>query len=51
MDGAQEFRSQPVEIGISDGRETEIIQGLSAGDQLVVYRTDQVRPGVRVRSG
>ncbi|MCO6454108.1 MAG: HlyD family efflux transporter periplasmic adaptor subunit [Pirellulaceae bacterium] len=42
---------QPVEIGISDGRETEIIQGLSAGDQLVVYPTDQVRSGVRVRGG
>ena len=38
----------PVEIGETNGLETEIVSGLSEGDVVVLHPTDKVRDGVRV---
>ncbi|MBA4792979.1 MAG: efflux RND transporter periplasmic adaptor subunit [Phenylobacterium sp.] len=42
-------RLTPVRIGAADSREAEILEGLTAGDQVVVYPSDKVKDGVRVR--
>jgi HlyD family secretion protein len=39
-----------VQIGRSNGLQTEIIEGLRAGDQVVVYPGDKVADGTRVSS-
>ena len=39
----------PVTVGAMTDREAEILDGLKAGDRLVVFPSDQVRDGVRVR--
>jgi len=39
---------QHVQIGQSNGLETEIISGLTAGDAVIAYPTDQIRHGTRV---
>lgn len=41
--------SQQVEIGRSNGLETEIRDGINVGDLLVLYPADAVEDGVRVR--
>jgi HlyD family secretion protein len=38
-----------VEVGRSNGLETEIRQGLSAGDQVVVHPSDRIQDGVLVQ--
>ncbi len=38
----------PVEIGHTNGIETEIRSGLQPGDQVIVHPSDRVTPGVRV---
>ena len=38
---------QPVRVGHSNGVETEILAGLSAGDQVILHPSDRVRHGVR----
>ncbi|MFM9118572.1 MAG: efflux RND transporter periplasmic adaptor subunit [Planctomycetota bacterium] len=39
-----------VTIGQNNGQEAEVLEGLVAGDMVVVYPSDQVRAGRRVRS-
>jgi HlyD family secretion protein len=41
-------RLVPVEVGASNGLETEIVSGLEAGDLVVLYPTEQIHDGVRV---
>lgn len=41
-------RLTPVKVGAMTDREAEVRGGLSAGDTLVVFPSDQVRDGVRV---
>ena len=41
-------RLRPVQVGHSNGRETEILGGLSAGDRVVLYPGDKVEDGTRV---
>ena len=38
----------PVEVGHSNGRETEIISGIAAGDSIVIHASDKVSDGVRI---
>jgi len=42
-------RLRPVEVGAVTDREAEIVKGLAAGDPVVVYPSDQVTDGVRVK--
>jgi HlyD family secretion protein len=42
-------RSTKLEIGLTNGMETEIRSGLDESDLVIVYPTDQVRDGVRVQ--
>ena len=42
-------RLQQVEIGRSDGLETEILTGIQVRDSLILHPTDRVRDGVRIR--
>jgi HlyD family secretion protein len=37
-----------VDVGRSSGRETEILQGLSAGDEVVIHASDRVADGVAI---
>jgi HlyD family secretion protein len=48
LDGSA-ARLRTVKIGHSNGLETEILEGLKAGDQVVVYPGDQIADGVRVK--
>ena len=41
-------RLRPVRVGHSNGLETEVLDGLDAGAEVVVYPGDKVRDGVRV---
>ncbi len=41
--------SVPVEAGKSNGVETEILNGISQGDVLILHPTDKVQDGTRVR--
>jgi len=47
-DGAAVLR--PVEIGETNGLETEVLSGLQEGDMVIAYPSDSVRDGVSVRS-
>ena len=47
-DGTAEKRR--VQIGETNGLETEIEIGLSAGDQVVLHPTDKIRDGVKVKT-
>ncbi|QDV70257.1 Macrolide export protein MacA [Rosistilla carotiformis] len=40
---------QPVQIGLQSESETEITDGLSAGDRVIVYPSDAIRPGTAVK--
>lgn len=42
-------RVHVVEVGLSNGLETEIVSGLEEGDQVILHPTDAVRDGVRVK--
>jgi len=42
-------RRQKVTIGLSNGLEAEVIEGLSPGDRVIVHPTDKVTDGVSVR--
>ncbi|MNR96038.1 putative efflux system component YknX [compost metagenome] len=42
-------RLTPVRVGALTDREAEISQGLRAGEEIVVFPSDQVRDGVRVK--
>ncbi len=41
-------RLQPVEIGQRNGLEAEVLSGLSAGEQIVVYPSDAIADGVKL---
>jgi HlyD family secretion protein len=38
----------PVEVGQSNGRETELLGGLAEGDEVIVHPSDKVADGVAV---
>lgn len=40
---------QTVRVGHTNGLETEVLEGLTVGDQVILHPGDRVRPGVRVR--
>lgn len=42
-------RQQPVKIGRQNGLEAEILEGLQAGDNVVLHPSDRIEPGVKVR--
>jgi HlyD family secretion protein len=42
-------RLTPVQVGALTDREAEIIHGLRAGEEVIVFPSDQVRDGVRVK--
>ncbi len=39
----------PVEAGRSSGREVQVLKGLSAGDEVILYPGDRVTDGQRVK--
>lgn len=43
------IRLRPVEAGRSSGPETQILSGLKAGDELVLYPGDRLKDGQRIR--
>jgi HlyD family secretion protein len=43
-------RPQSVGKGKSNGLETEIVEGVSPGDILILHPTDKIEDGVSVRS-
>lgn len=42
-------RERPITIGHDSGLETEVMEGLAEGDQVVRHPSDRIRDGVRVR--
>ena len=46
--GGGKARKRTVQVGHSNGVETEVLAGLDAGDQVVVYPGDKIADGVRV---
>lgn len=40
---------QPVEVGEKNETHTQVVSGLSQGDEVIVYPSDQIRAGVKVR--
>lgn len=48
IDGRAERRK--VRIGQSDGTQTEILDGVAAGDRLILHPTDKINDGIRVES-
>ena len=49
VDGAR-VRKRTVQVGHSNGLETEVLAGLNASDQVVVYPGDKIAEGVRVKA-
>ncbi|MCH8491091.1 MAG: efflux RND transporter periplasmic adaptor subunit, partial [Oceanicaulis sp.] len=49
VDGGR-ARLRPVEAGRNDRRNAQIVSGLQPGDQVVLYPSDRIRDGVRVRA-
>jgi HlyD family secretion protein len=43
-------RLRPIRVGALTDRDAEVLSGLSAGDKLVVFPSDKVRDGARVRN-
>jgi HlyD family secretion protein len=41
-------RQRPVKIGRSSGTESEVLDGLSDGDEVILYPGDRIRDGLRV---
>jgi len=42
-------RQRPVKVGRSSGTETEVLDGLSDGDEVILYPGDRIYDGLRVR--
>jgi len=42
-------RQRPVKIGRASGTETEVLDGLSDGDEVILYPGDRIHDGLRVR--
>ena len=45
---AERARLQPVRIGERSGLQAQVLDGLQAGDQVIVHPDDKVRDGVRI---
>jgi HlyD family secretion protein len=43
-------RLQSVKVGRSSGTETEIVDGLREGDELIIYPGDRINAGDRVKA-
>ena len=43
-------RLTPVEVGKSDGSSTEVVEGLSLGDRVVLYPSAAVEDGIKIES-
>jgi HlyD family secretion protein len=43
-------RLRPVRVGTLTDRDAEVLSGLSSGDQVIAYPSDQVQDGLRVRA-
>ena len=43
-------RRQLVEVGQQNGLEAELVKGLAASDRIVVYPSDAIKDGVKVRA-
>jgi len=43
-------RLRPVKVGAITDRDAEVLSGVTAGDRVVVFPSDQVRDGARVRA-
>ena len=41
--------SRPVHVGTLTDRDAEVLSGLHPGDQVIVYPSDQVQDGLRVK--
>jgi len=41
--------SRPVKAGRSSGTETEILEGLNEGDEVILYPGDRIKEGLRVK--
>lgn len=39
---------QTLRVGHTNGLETEVLEGLTLGDQVILHPSDRVRPGVRI---
>ena len=44
-------RTRQIELGHRGRREAEVLQGLNAGDRVVLYPSDEVADDIRVRAG
>lgn len=42
-------RERPITIGHDSGLETEVVEGLAAGERVVRHPSDRIRDGVRIR--
>jgi HlyD family secretion protein len=42
-------RLRPVKVGRSSGSESEVLEGLNDGDEVILYPGDRIRDGLRVR--
>lgn len=47
-EGKAELR--PIEIGHTNGLESEVLSGLAAGDTIIVHPSDQIADGLRVKA-
>ena len=45
----ERVQMRPVKVGHSSGLETEILEGLREGDEVILYPGDRVKEGNRVR--
>ncbi|MBA1188140.1 MdtA/MuxA family multidrug efflux RND transporter periplasmic adaptor subunit [Pseudomonas entomophila] len=48
IDAQDKVKIQPVKVGPSDGERSVILEGLAAGDRLVLEGTDRLRDGTQV---
>ncbi len=47
VDGAAQM--QQVEVGIQNDSQTQIVKGLNQGDTVIIYPSDEVQSGTKVR--
>jgi HlyD family secretion protein len=45
----QRARLRPVRVGVLTDRDAEVLSGLAPDDEVIVYPSDQVQDGLRVR--
>ena len=44
-------RLRPVKVGVITDRSAQVLDGLSVGDSVILFPSDDVKPGVRVKAG